>query len=153
MKFDDTRWLGIFLGSILIKVSYCEPLIPKLTRTWGEVSFNIPEHRGKSGLVLLQIQPNSKFRVYENTDYGPSTLQTGTWRASQSQNVIKFLVKETTYYRSSTESLPSRLLIHAEGEIEFEIINLSEERLTLRGKRTLLTLKSTELDYFPKERD
>lgn len=78
----------IFFG--LGQQVYCQTtdtiILKNLIGIWGQVSEYAPEHRGKSGLILLTLNRDKTFYAYENTDYGATILQSGIWDIKKTQN-------------------------------------------------------------------
>jgi hypothetical protein len=123
----------------------------KLIKVWGEVSKSIPAHRGKAGLVLLELQNNNSFKAYENTDYGASILQIGKWKL-KGKNII-FTVINTILARQEKEYfMRGRILELEKGEVSYEILVLDESKFVMRqiGGNKTLKFEQSKYVYFPK---
>jgi hypothetical protein len=123
----------------------------KLIRVWGQVSVEVPVHRGKEGLVLLQLKTDSSFLAYENTDYGASILQVGKWWLSG--NSIFFEVSKTILARPEKEYAMKGIILEKEkGRISYRILLLEENNFMIQNTETYRTInfKPSQYNYFPK---
>ena len=123
-----------------------------LVRIWGEVADKGSEHHGKGGLVLLKLNQDKTFAAYENTDFGASILQVGSW--TQKEKSITFFVTETRLARKEKEYfMKGRILDLDKGEITYNILELEDNKFIIKAQNSGKTLifKQTNFVYFPKE--
>lgn len=121
-----------------------------LTRIWGEVADKGAEHRGKAGLVLLKLNPDNSFSAYENTDFGASILQMGTWTLQEKS--ITFHVTRTILKSEEKEYfMRGRILGADKGEVIYTIVELNDNLFIIKTQNSDKTLlfKQTKVVYFP----
>jgi hypothetical protein len=123
-----------------------------LLRLWGEVSEEIPEHRGKKGLILLKFNGDNSFQAYINSDFGPFVLQSGNWQLKN--KIITFNVLKTERDTKDKKTyIKSRLLDKDMGVVEYILIKLDEKNLVLKktNSENQLTFNHSKFNYFPKK--
>jgi hypothetical protein len=120
-----------------------------LLRLWGEVSEEIPEHRGKKGLILLKFNGDNSFQAYINSDFGPFVLQSGNWQLKN--KIITFNVLKTERDTKDKKTyIKSRLLDKDMGVVEYILIKLDEKNKTLRDIfRFNLLIQKNEMSRDP----
>ena len=123
----------------------------KLVRIWGQVTEFMPRHHGKGGGILLTIKEDKSFHAFENTDYGATILQSGTWEIKK--NKITFNVTNTTLGRKEKEYfMKGKILELDKGKIVYQIIKLDNEEFIIKAIKSnkLLKFKISEYNYGPK---
>lgn len=125
-----------------------------MPKVWGEVTTEIPEHRGKSGLLLLEILANHTFKAYNNTDYDYGFFQKGKWRMKGKYLTFTvFTIKN--FGKGKQDIFPGKLLNKLTGTITYVIEKLSTSELILqatideRANGHHFVLKPSAFNYFP----
>lgn len=141
--------LPTLLCILIAQLSFSQEKNKFLFNVWGEISKQVPEHRGKEGLLLLEITPDYKFNAFENSDYGPAVLQKGT--ISLKKNKIIFTVQSTKNF-SEKEQLKGKILEEDTGSSTFTIKNLTRNEFVIVDDNTSVVrrFKPSKYNYFPK---
>lgn len=117
-------------------INQCQSQIEESNLTdkfWGEINDKIPKHRGKAGLIIMKLDSNHTFQAYESTDFGAAVLQSGKW--SLKNDKILFDILKTENYAEHT-TMKGKILSRKEiGKIEYQVIELTNEKLILFNKK------------------
>jgi len=133
-----------------LSMNQCQSQIDKndlIDKSWGEISDNVPNHRGKAGLIIMKLYADNTFQAYENTDYAASILQSGKW-SLENQKIIFDVLK--TKKSGNHNDLKGKILTNKEkGEIEYEVLELTNEKLVLFNKQEdkKLIFEITDVEY------
>lgn len=119
----------------LLSMNQCQSQIDKddlMDKFWGEINDEIPNHRGKSGLIIMKFYSDDTFQAYEHTDYGASVRQSGKWNLENKKIVFDVLKTEN----HEDAELKGKILSDKEkGKIEYEILELTNEKFILFNKQ------------------